>query len=198
MTLCIDAGLFAELFSSSTKISWDVFFIINYCCYVHVLVAISYLCADNHQVKVIFVSSRTLYYTTPWFPRVRVPSVGLQSTSSPCAWVSQKRPLLVWMSSSLQTGKCLSNTAFHWQGLTPPLAGGPTVKLLRLLVWSFRGTARSQPLALTPSGSAMIPARGRQRARENGRRIRGKIRWLLKMSKLFIKTKKIWVCLCRL
>lgn len=27
------------------------------------------------------------------------------------------------MSSSLQTGKCLSNTAFHWQGLTTPLAG---------------------------------------------------------------------------
>lgn len=100
-----------------------MFFIINYCYYVHVLVAISYLCADNHQVKVIFVSSRTLYYTTPWFPRVRVPSVGLQSTSSPCAWISQKLPLLVWMSSSLQTGKCLSNTAFHWQGLTPPLAG---------------------------------------------------------------------------
>ncbi|KAL1254654.1 hypothetical protein QQF64_016883 [Cirrhinus molitorella] len=27
------------------------------------------------------------------------------------------------MSSSLQTGKCLSNTAFHWQGLTMQLAG---------------------------------------------------------------------------
>lgn len=41
-----DAVLFAETFSSFTNISYVVFFIINYCCYFHVLMAISNLCAD--------------------------------------------------------------------------------------------------------------------------------------------------------
>lgn len=82
------------------------------------------------------------------------------------------------MSSSLQRGKCLSNAAFHWQGLTTQLAGP-------------HGAAGKRPhgevaVGLVFQRSGKKPNTGRdakwvsrgpsQRAPENGGRIRGKIR----------------------
>lgn len=60
------------------------------------LISVPIICParDNHQLKVIFVSSWTLYATTPWFPRVKSPFCGLAVNLKPLCLDLTKAPFV--------------------------------------------------------------------------------------------------------